>query len=74
MLVVLSRLKDIQHSSRTRLVTDYYQRLYEQDRIMKRLLDRLPDDLLEPAERTEKGRLAHMAAFAIIQLIYQQAA
>lgn len=71
---VLGRLKDIQYSSRTRLVTDYYQRLFEQDRILKRLLDRLPDDQLGAEEKAEKARLAHMSAFTIIQLIYQQAA
>jgi len=71
---VMGRLKDIQYSSRTRLVTDYYQRLYEQDRILKRLLDRLPDDQLEAEEKAEKQRLMHMSAFTIIQLIYQQAA
>ena len=71
---VLGRLKDIQYSSRTRLVTDYYQRLYAKDRLLKRLLDRLPEDQLEPEEKSEKQRLAHMSAFTIIQLIYQQAA
>jgi NTE family protein len=71
---VLGRLKDIQYSSRTRLVTDYYQRLYAKDRMMKRLLERLPDDMLEADEKAEKQRLAHMAAFTIIQLVYQQAA
>jgi NTE family protein len=70
---VLARLKDIQYSSRTRLVTDYYQKKYAQDRILKRLLDRLPYDQLEAAEKAEKDRLAHMSAFTIIQLIYQQA-
>ncbi len=70
---VLGRMKDIQYSSRTRLVTDYYQQLYARDRILKRLLDRLPDDHLDAAERAEKARLAHMAAFTIIELIYQQA-
>ncbi len=71
---VLGRLKDIQYSSRTRLVTDYYQLLYEKDLLLKRLLDRLPEDMLEAAEKVEKERLAHMPAFTIIQMIYQQAA
>jgi len=71
---VLGRLKDIQYSSRTRLVTDYYTRLYEKDLMLKRLLDRLPDDQLDPKEKAEKDRLAHMSAFTIIQMIYQQAA
>jgi NTE family protein len=71
---VLGRLKDIQYSSRTRLVTDYYQRLYEKDLILKRLLDRFPFDQLDAEEKAEKERLAHLAAFTIIQLVYQQAA
>ena len=44
------------------------------DRLLKKLLDRLPDDILEADEQAEKVRLAHMAAFTILQLIYQQAA
>jgi NTE family protein len=71
---VLGRQKDIQYSSRTRMVTDFYSKLHAKNRMMKRLLDRLPENLLEDAEKVEKERLAHLSAFAIIQLIYQQAA
>jgi NTE family protein len=71
---VLGRQKDIQYSSRTRLVTDYFRRLNAQDLLLKGLLDRLPDDVLEADERVEKARLAHMPAFTILELIYQQAA
>jgi NTE family protein len=71
---VLGRQKDIQFSSRTRLVTDYFKRLHTQDRLMKRLLERLPDDTLDANEKAEKNRLAHMSSFTILQLIYQQAA
>ncbi len=42
--------------------------------VLKRLLDRLPDDMLEANEKAEKARLAHMSAFTILHLIYQQAA
>lgn len=42
--------------------------------MMKHLLDRLPDDTLEPDELAEKKRLSRMSAFTILQLIYQQAA
>ena len=71
---VLGRQKDIQYSSRTRLVTDYYRERHAYKLMMKNLLNRLPDDLLEPEEKAEKARLAHMPAFTILQLIYQQAA
>jgi NTE family protein len=71
---VLGRQKDIQYSSRTRLVTDYFRRMHKQDLLLKRLLHRLPDDTLLPDEKAEKERLAHMPAFRILHLIYQQAA
>jgi len=71
---VLGRQKDIQYSSRTRTVTDYYKRLHAQDLLLKRLLDRLPEDALDADEKAEKARLAHTAGFTILQLIYQQAA
>jgi NTE family protein len=71
---VLGRQKDIQYSSRTRAITDYFKHTRAQDQLLKRLLDRLPDDMLEPDEKAEKARLAHMSAFTILQLIYQQAA
>jgi NTE family protein len=71
---VLGRQKDIQYSSRTRLVTDYFRRLHAQDLLLKRLLGRLPDDELDDIERAEKERLAHISEFTILHLIYQQAA
>ena len=71
---VMGRQKDIQYSSRTRLVTDYFKRIYAKDLLMKRLLDRLPEDILQPDEKAEKQRLAHLPAFTILHLIYQQAA
>jgi NTE family protein len=71
---VLGRQKDIQYSSRTRLVTDYFKRAHAKDLLLKRLLDRLPDDTLDAEEKSEKSRLAQMSSFTILQLIYQQAA
>ena len=71
---VLGRLKDIQYSSRTRLVTDYFRAQHQKDVLLKRLLNRLPEDSLNTEERAEKTRLKHMPAFTILQLIYQQEA
>ena len=71
---VLVRQKDIQYSSRTRLVTDYFRERHDRDLLVKRLLARIPDDQLEPDERKLKARLAHMPEATILELIYQQAA
>ena len=73
MTEVLGRQKDIQYSSRTRLVTDYFRDRHAADLLLKRLLARLPEDTLTPEELAEKTRLADMPAFTILQLIYQQA-
>lgn len=70
---VMSRQKDIQYSSRTRLVTDTYLRLHRQNEKMRRLLERIPDDQLDEAERIEKARLITLPEIAILLLIYQQA-
>jgi NTE family protein len=71
---VLGRQKDIQYSSRTRMVTDYFRARHAQDLMLKRILDKVPDEQLDAAERKEKIRLAHMPSFTILHLIYQQAA
>ena len=41
---------------------------------MRRLLDKVPDDLLSDDERGLKAKLATLPAVNILQLIYQQAA
>ncbi len=74
MAEVLARQKDIQYSSRTRLVTDYFRRLHAQELMLKRLLDRTPEDQLTAKEKKEKTRLARLPGFTILHLIYQQAA
>ena len=61
---VLGRQKDIQYSSRTRTVTDYYRKLHARDLLLKRLLDRLPDDTLEADEKAGKGAArAHVGIY-----------
>ena len=74
MMEVLARQKDIQYSSRTRLVTEYYLRLHERKVQLRTLLTRLPDDLLTEAERAIKRELATLPNFSILHLIYQEAA
>ncbi|HEY8289866.1 MAG TPA: patatin-like phospholipase family protein [Acetobacteraceae bacterium] len=71
---VLARQKDIQYSSRTRLVTDYFRQRHAQNLLLKRVLAKLPDDALDQEERAAKARLAALPEFTILQLIYQQAA
>jgi NTE family protein len=71
---VLARQKDIQYSSRTRLVTDYFREQHDRDLLAKKLLAKIPDDHLDADERALKTRLAHMPEATILELIYQQAA
>jgi NTE family protein len=71
---VLARQKDIQYSSRTRLVTDYFRDRHDRDLLTKKLLAKIPDGQLDDDERRLKARLAHMPEATILELIYQQAA
>jgi NTE family protein len=71
---VLARQKDIQYSSRTRMVTDYFRQRHDTDVALRKLLAKVPDDLLDDTERQLKIRLAHMPEATILHLIYQQTA
>jgi NTE family protein len=70
---VLARQKDIQYSSRTRLTTDYYKQMHQQNVKLRSLLARIPDEDLTEEECALKQRLAHLPEIAILHLIYQQA-
>ena len=74
MMEVMARQKDIMYSSRTRLVTEYYMRLHQRKLQLKTLLERLADDALSEEERRIKRELATLPNFAILHLIYQEAA
>ena len=74
MAEVLGRSKDIQYSSRTRLVTDHYRELHGLRVQMRTLLNRMADEQLTAEERDLKQRLENLPAINILQLIYQQAA
>ena len=74
MASVLARQKDIQYSSRTRMVTDQATRHHRRDQMLKQVLDKVPEGLLTPEEAALKQQLAHQAEIAILLLIYQQAA
>ncbi len=71
---VLSRQKDIQYSSRTRMTTDHFK---ETHRLRQALLDALllvPDANLSPEQRQLKTDLERLPAINIMQLIYRQKA
>jgi NTE family protein len=71
---VLSRQKDIQYSSRTRMTTDHFK---ETHRLRQALLDALllvPDSKLSPEQRQQKIDLERLPAINIMQLIYRQKA
>jgi NTE family protein len=70
---VLARQKDIQYSSRTRLVTDYFTQKNKQQALIGALLHRLPDAELSDEERALKQQLSHLPEITILHLIYQQA-
>jgi len=72
MPAVMSRQKDIQYSSRTRLVTDAYRRIRSLERDLQRALDMVPEERLDDRQRDLKRRLARMPEVVILQMIYQQ--
>ena len=74
MLDVLSRQKDIQYSSRTRLVTDYYMRQHALKLKLKKLLAKLPADQFDDEDRALKHELDDLPEITILQMIYQQMA
>lgn len=71
---VLARQKDIQYSSRTRLVTDYFRQKHDRDVMLRKLLAKIPHEQLDPAERALKASCETMPQATILEMIYQQAA
>ena len=71
---VLARQKDIQYSSRTRLVTDLFTRLHKMKLQTRSLLSRIPAADLTPEEKNLSAELADLPEIVILHLIYQQAA
>jgi len=68
---VASRQKDIMYSSRTRQVTDMFQRLQRWKRRAYSALLKVPDADLTDEERAMRNKLANLPGHTIIQLIYQ---
>jgi NTE family protein len=71
---VLSRQKDIQYSSRTRLTTDIYTKVHKLHQALRDALELIPEDKLTPDQRQQKADLAHLPAINIMQMIYRQKA
>jgi NTE family protein len=72
MFDVLSRQKDIQYSSRTRMVTDYFRQRIKDQATIRDLLNKLPESELNREQLALKKRLADLPEINILHLIYQQ--
>jgi NTE family protein len=70
---VEARQKDIQFSSRTRLVTDYFTQKTKQQALIAELLGKLPDSELSVEQLELKRCLTRLPEITILHLIYQQA-
>src|SRR6185437_12019698 len=69
---VMGREKDIMYSSRTRQVTDMFQRLQRWKTRAYEALVKVPDADLSPEQRAMREKLASLPQATILQLIYQQ--
>ena len=68
------RQKEIGYSSRTRLVTDYFKREFALKNRLRKLLDRMPPELLTPEDEAERERLRELPQLSILELIYEHTA
>jgi NTE family protein len=64
---------EIRYASRTKILTDYYAKLYEKDVLLKRILDKVPSAKLTREDRELKQRLSDLPEVTILNLIYQKA-
>jgi NTE family protein len=71
---VLSRQKDIQYSSRTRMTTDHFMQTHKLKQSLHEALSLIPEDKLSQAQRQQKAELERLPAINIMQLIYRQKA
>jgi NTE family protein len=69
---VEARQKDIMYSSRTRQITDSFQRLQRWKKRAYNALIKVPDADLTDEERAMRNKLAELPGHSIVQLIYQQ--
>ena len=71
---VLARQKDIQYSSRTRTVTDYFLQTHRLKQMLGDVLSKVPDAELDQEQRRLKAELQTLPEINILQLIYKQKA
>src|SRR6185295_5401904 len=57
---VFAREKEIRYASRTKILTDYYVKLYEKDVLLKRILDKVPSAKLTREDKELKQRLSDL--------------
>ena len=69
---VFAREKEIRYASRTKILTDYYAKLYEKDVLLKRILDKVPSAKLTREDKELKQRLSDLPEVTILNLIYQK--
>lgn len=74
MFDVMTRQKDIQYSSRTRAVTNYFRALHAKNVQLKALLAKVAEKDLSPEEQALKQELADLPQISLIHMIYQKAA
>ncbi|MGH7067209.1 MAG: patatin-like phospholipase family protein [Acetobacteraceae bacterium] len=72
MFDVMTRHKDIQYSSRTRAITNYFRALHAKDVRLKALLEKVAEKDLSAEERTLKQQLADLPQISLIHMIYQK--
>ena len=70
---VLARQKEIQYSSRTRMVTDTYRCLYRYQAMLRETLAMVPESALTPEQAAMKAELAGLPRLSILHLIYHKA-
>ncbi len=68
------RQKEIGYSSRTRLVTDYFKREFALKNRLRKLLERVPAELLTAEDLAERERLRDLPQLSILELIYEHTA
>ncbi|MDA8050018.1 MAG: patatin-like phospholipase family protein [Rhodospirillales bacterium] len=71
---VIARQKDIQYSSRTRMITDHFRALHAKDVQLRALLAKVVEEKLTEEERELKEKLADLPEISLIHMIYQRAA
>jgi NTE family protein len=68
------RQKEIGYSSRTRFVVDSFKREFALKNRLRRLLDRMPPDLLTAEDRAEREQLRALPQLSLLELIYEHTA